>query len=77
MNTYYQLSDEKKKEMYLAVEPYLTISDLKTVEENFKSLNEKCLRLEKVVNHLKEQLSENTLKVPIELNENQKTYSII
>jgi hypothetical protein len=40
MNTYYQLPDEKKKQMYLDAEPHLTLSYCK-VEKNLKVLSAK------------------------------------
>ena len=47
------LVDEGKKyEMYLEAEPYLTISDFKIVENNFKSLSFKYVKLEKKFNDL-------------------------
>ena len=52
MNTYYQLADEKKREIYLAVEPHLTISDFETVEKNIKKISEKHSQLEEKFNDL-------------------------
>lgn len=64
MNTYYQLSDEKKREMYLAVEPHLTISDFVTVEKNIKKLSEKNSQLEEKFNDLLQYLRTNKIEVP-------------
>ena len=64
MNTYYQLADEKKKEMYLAVEPHLTISDFETVEKNIKKLSEKNSQLEEKFNDLLQYLRTNKIEVP-------------
>ena len=64
MNTYYQLSDEKKREMYLAVEPHLTISDFETVEKNIKKLSEKNTQLEEKFNDLLAYLRTNKIEVP-------------
>lgn len=61
MNTYYQLTDEKKKEMYLEVEPLLTVSDFKSVETNLKQMNEKYQNLEKKFEELKEYLENNKI----------------
>lgn len=63
MNTYYQLSDEKKREMYLEVEPLLTISDLKLVEKNLKQMNEKYSQLEIKFNNLITYLENNVISV--------------
>ena len=64
MNTYYQLNDEKKREMYLEVEPCLTISDFKTVEKNIKRLSEKNTQLEEKFNDLLQYLRTNKIEVP-------------
>ena len=64
MNTYYQLNDEKKREMYLAVEPHLTISDFETVEKNIKKISEKNSQLEEKFNDLLSYLRTNKIEVP-------------
>lgn len=64
MNTYYQLADEKKQEMYLAVEPHLTISDFVTVEKNIKKLSAKNSQLEEKFNDLLQYLRTNKIEVP-------------
>ena len=65
MDTYYQLSDEKKREMYLEVEPLLTISDFKSVEINIKKLSEKNSQLEEKFNELLQYLKTNKIEIPI------------
>ena len=47
MDTYYNQSAEKKREMYLKVEPYLTISDFSKVEKTLQDLSERYKELEK------------------------------
>ncbi|MCV0410771.1 site-specific integrase [Nitrosopumilus sp.] len=64
MDTYYQLSDEKKREMYLEVEPYLTISDFQKVESNIKQMNEKYQDLENKMTSLMNYLRLNKIEVP-------------
>ena len=64
MNTYYQLADEKKREMYLAVEAHLTISDFEAVEKNIKKLSEKNSQLEEKFNDLLQYLRTNKIEVP-------------
>jgi len=64
MNTYYQLSDEKKREMYLEVEPHLTISDFVTVEKNIKKLSVKNSQLEEKFDDLLQYLRTNKIEVP-------------
>jgi integrase len=63
MDTYYQLSDEKKRGMYLEVEPLLTISDFSEVESNLKQMNEKHDHLEKKFTKLLEYLSQNQVSI--------------
>ena len=65
MDTYYQLTDEKKQEMFLEVEPMLTISDFKVVENNLNQMNEKYRKLENKISDLMNYLATNNLKVPI------------
>lgn len=65
MSTYYQMNDEKKREMYLQVEPLLTISDFETVEKNIKKLSEKNSQLEEKFNDLLQYLRTNKIEVPI------------
>ena len=64
MDTYYQLPEEKKCELYLQAESHLTISDTKIIETNFKSLAEKYDTLETKVDDLLEYLRTNSIDVP-------------
>ena len=64
MDTYYQLSDEKKKEMYLEVEPLLTISDFKSVETNLKQMNDKYQSLESKLKNLVNYFESHHITVP-------------
>ena len=64
MDTYYNLQDDKKREMYLQAEPYLTISDFQTIEKNFKNLSAKQASLEKEITNLKQYLIANSIRVP-------------
>ncbi len=64
LDTYYQLPDEKKREMFLEVEPHLTISDTKSIEKNFKSLSAKHNSLEAKVDDLLQYLRTNSIEVP-------------
>ena len=64
MDTYYQLPDEKKKEMYLDAEPHLTLSDFKEVEKNLKVLTAKNTHLEEKFNDLLQYLRTNSIEVP-------------
>jgi len=64
MDTYYQLSEEQKRKLYLKAEPHLTISDSKTIEENLNLLSEKYTSLETKVNDLLAYLRTNSVEVP-------------
>ncbi len=73
MDTYYQLPEDKKRELYLKAEPYLTISDFKTVEKNFDTLTERCRQLEQEVENLKKYRMTSSIEVPTFLN--KETFS--
>lgn len=64
MNTYYQLPEDKKREMYLQAEPYLTISDFVKVERNLKEMSEKYLDLESKFENMLQYLKKNNITVP-------------
>ena len=64
MDTYYQLPEDKKKQMYLDAEPYLTISDFKVIEKNLGTLSAKYSRLEEKLNGLLHYFEENSISVP-------------
>lgn len=64
MDTYYQLPEEKKRQMYLEAEHHLTISDFETVEKNIKKLSEKNTQLEEKFNDLLQYLRTNKIEVP-------------
>jgi len=64
MDTYYQLPEGKKKQMYLDAESHLTISDFKEVEKNIKTLSAKNTQLEEKFNDLLAYLRTNSIEVP-------------
>jgi len=64
MDTYYQLTMEKRREMYLQAEAALTITDFKAVEKNMKSINAKYQHLENKVDDLMAYLRTNSIEVP-------------
>jgi integrase len=64
MDTYYQLPEEKKKQMYLDAEPQLTLSDFKAVEKNLKVLTAKNTHLEEKFNDLLQYLRTKSIDVP-------------
>ena len=63
MDTYYQLPEDKKKQMYLDAEPHLTLSDFEAVEKNIKNLSEKNTQLEEKFNDLLSYLRTNKIEV--------------
>ena len=64
LDTYYNLPDDKKREMYLKAEPYLTISDYTKIEKNLKSITEKHKELEEQFLEFKRSLELYGLKFP-------------
>ena len=64
MDTYYQLPEDKKKQMYLDAEPQLTISDFKAVEKDMKVLSTKYQNLENKIDDLMAYLRTNSIDVP-------------
>jgi len=64
MDTYYQLSEEKKREMFLEAEPYLSILDSKNLEKNLKNLSTKHAELESKLNGLMQYLKDNRIQMP-------------
>lgn len=71
MDTYYQLPEEKKCQMYLEAEPHLTISDTKLIENNFKSISQKYESLEHKFEDLFQYLRTNSIQVPDFLNDHR------
>ena len=71
MDTYYILSDDQKRQMYLDAEPHLTISDGKSIENNFKTLSAKYNMLETKVNNLLQYLQTNSIEIPDFLSSNK------
>jgi len=46
LDTYYNLSEDKKRQMYLKAEPHLTISDYTKIEKNLSDISEKYIEIE-------------------------------
>lgn len=67
LDTYYQLSDEKKKTMYLDVEPYLTISDFESVEKKLETVSTNYSILNEKFNRLLRYFEKNAISIPEEL----------
>ena len=67
LDTYYQISEEKKRTMYLDVEPYLTISDYENVEKKLESVSAKYSMLNDKFNNLLKFFEKNSISIPEEL----------
>ena len=68
LDTYYQLPEEKKKAMYLDVEPYLTISDFENVEKKLETISAKYSTLNEKFNNLLKYFEKKSISVPEELS---------
>jgi integrase len=64
MDTYYQLPEDQKKQMYLDAEAQLTISDFKKVEKNFNTLSMKYSDLEAKFNEFRAHANIHSIPVP-------------
>lgn len=64
MDTYYQLPEDKKTEMFLEAEPHLTLSDFEAVEKTMKTISAKNSQLEEKFNDLLQYLKTNSIEVP-------------
>ena len=67
MDTYYQLPEEKKKQMYLDAEPHLTISDYEAIKHKINSFSIEQKKLKKIIEKLRSDLISNNVPVPQEL----------
>jgi len=61
LDTYYQLPESKKRELYLLAEPHLTLSDFETVEKNIQSLSSRHEALERKIDSLMTYLNKNSI----------------
>lgn len=64
MDTYYNLPVEKRREMYIKAEPYLTISDFEKIEKNQNKIVEKQREIE-------EALAKLGIKLPTSLEKDE------
>lgn len=61
LDTYYNLPQEKRREMYLKAEPYLTISDVSKFEKDMATITEKQKKIESEYYHLLDFFDKNQL----------------
>jgi len=64
MDTYYQLPEDKKKQMYLDAESQLTILDSKAIETSLNNLSKKYENLETKMNGIVSYLKNNSIPIP-------------
>jgi len=64
MDTYYQLPEDKKKQMYLDAESQLTILDSKAFETSLNNLSKKYENLETKMNGIMSYLKSNSIPIP-------------
>ena len=57
LDTYYNLPEDKRREMYLKAEPYLTISDFSRIEKSLSSISAKYAEIEEKVASFKQYLN--------------------
>jgi len=57
MDTYYTQSAEKRRKMYLQVEPYLTVSDFTKVEKDLDRISEKQTETDNELREIKKTLA--------------------
>lgn len=60
MDTYYNMSDEERRNLYLKAEPHLTMSDYTKIEKELNNISEtKKYKLDKI-----SELEKNRIQVP-------------
>ena len=64
LDTYYQIDEDQKKELYQKAEPYLTISDFAKIEKDVKTLSVEFLELKKEHEELKQYMRLNSIPGP-------------
>jgi integrase len=64
LSTYYNPSEEQKRELYLKAEPYLTISDFVSIEKTLKDVSARQVELEKWKEGLTTYAREHGIEVP-------------
>ncbi len=67
LDTYYQLSEDKKREMYLQAEPFLTISDYVQIEKDLRSVKQRQKVIEEKQLDLIQLIQEEHVKLPTSL----------
>ncbi len=67
LDTYYNLPDEKKREMYLQSESFLTISDYAQIEKDLRSVKQRQKLIEEKQLDLIQLIDEDHIKLPVSL----------
>ncbi|MCE9616743.1 MAG: site-specific integrase [Nitrosarchaeum sp.] len=67
LDTYYNLPEEKKREMYLQAEPFLTISDYARIEKDLHSVKQRQKQIEEKQLDLIQLINDDHMKLPASL----------
>jgi len=67
LDTYYNLPEEKKREMYLQAEPFLTISDYAQIEKDLRSVKQRQKQIEEKQLDLIQIIKDEHVKLPASL----------
>jgi len=67
LDTYYNLPEEKKREMYLQAEPFLTISDYVQIEKDLRNVKQKQKQIEEQHLDLIQLIQNEHVKLPASL----------
>ena len=67
LDTYYNLPEEKKREMYLQAEPFLTISDYAQIEKDLRSVKQRQKQIEEKHLDLIQLIKDEHVKLPASL----------
>lgn len=65
MDTYYNLSTEERRNLYLKAEPHLTISDITGLEKNLKEVSDRQKELEDMVLPLLQYAKDHGISIPL------------
>lgn len=67
LDTYYNLPEEKKREMYLQAEPFLTISDYAQIEKDLRSVKQRQKQIEEKQLDLIQIIKDEHVRLPASL----------
>ena len=67
LDTYYNLPEEKKREMYLTAEPFLTISDYAQIEKDLRSVKQRQKQIDEKQLDIIQLIQDEHVKLPASL----------